>query len=88
MHRLAEHTSSARVLGAEGQDGGRRAQGAVRLGAVEAAREAEHLATRIEQLRTVSQSQSVRLHCLDDFEQPNFYSGSSLYIYRVYLLTY
>ena len=61
MHRLAEHTSSARVLGAEGQDGGRRAQGAVRLGAVEAAREAEHLATRIEQLHTASQpaSQSV-----------------------------
>ena len=54
MHRLAEHTSSARVLGAEGQDGGRRAQGAVRLGAVEAAREAEHLATRIEQLRSKS----------------------------------
>ena len=56
MHRLAEHTSSARLLGAEGQDGGRRAQGAVRLGAVEAAREAEHLATRIEQLRSKSVS--------------------------------
>ena len=56
-HRLAEHTSSARVFGAEGQDGGRRAQGAVRLGAVEAAREAEHLATRIEQLRSKSVSQ-------------------------------